>query len=41
VRDGSSWYCVTPPSQTSSGCPGGEATGMSYEHWFRQKSYEL
>ena len=40
-RVGSSWYCVTPPTQTSSGRPGGEAIGMSYEHWSRQKSQVL
>ncbi len=40
-RVGSSWYCVTPPTHTSSGRPGGEAIGMSYEHWSRQKSHVL
>src|ERR1700730_724547 len=26
-------YCIWPPIQTASGLPGGDATGMSYEHW--------
>src|SRR5260221_6543350 len=30
-------YCIAPPIQTVSGWPGGEAIGISYEHWGLQK----
>src|SRR5437660_3873265 len=33
-------YCIEPPIQTVSGCPGGEATHISYQHWPVQKLYE-
>src|SRR3954467_3236410 len=39
VRSGSP-YCITPPSQTVFGWPGGVATNMSYEHCASQKSNE-
>src|SRR6266851_982784 len=30
-------YCIAPPIQTVSGWPGGDAIGISYEHWGLQK----
>src|SRR5437879_5666589 len=36
----SSLYCIEPPMSTVSGCPRGEATHMSYEHWPSRKSNE-